>query len=587
MKQLNSHLENRLQEQEKRLCLVTTELGKTWHVVGKLRRQHYQLHTHEKLLKYELQQKRKLLNELKEELEYCREKCEQAREINTQSEKDWRKLRAEFTSRKTKSGSPSFNNSGESGYSDERPSDDSSESNDESEYVAEPLNRCKKKLKKSFENILDSSADCHLAEREDPVSDMLDVADLPLDTQDGETSSECSKSEHILKSEKTCETEDEICDITHDEVLTEKSATKTTTSETTKNTACESITMENYSTQSETSSSSESQREDAKPNDPATVLINIRKQNEQLVKKDERLEQLEKNSAELLKKTLNTTKISQEINNTLDQLIHKPTSTCSKQTTDTEINQSEVCETLVGKNNLQISLDGFKIEQAADLNTIQLHNGSNENELNTSSTPEGELTTSNEEDSSATSSLPPVIDFKAILESVNRQNERLAKKDERLQNLENGCAEMVQTVSSILDTGDKIIEKLEILHDKHGKDDQTDTSAHRLDEETSQNTDNVDGQDTCEPSTSTSTEIDHEARFAARDLRFKRLEEQTKSLVKKVNKTNSKGVKINYKLDELHNIYGSESSRAGTPSEDTDDRSIEDKSTEEDNESNG
>lgn len=35
LKQLNSHLEVRLQDQEKRLELVCTELSKTWHVVRK------------------------------------------------------------------------------------------------------------------------------------------------------------------------------------------------------------------------------------------------------------------------------------------------------------------------------------------------------------------------------------------------------------------------------------------------------------------------------------------------------------------------------------------------------------------------
>ncbi|CAH2041350.1 unnamed protein product, partial [Iphiclides podalirius] len=218
MKQLNGHLETRLQEQERRLCLVTTELSKTWHVVGRLRRHHHQLHTHEKILKYELQQKRKLLNELKEELEYCREKWEQAREKNTQSEKDWKKLREEFSSRKLKSASTSINYSAESGYSDERPSDESSESNDECEYAKETQIRCKKRLKKSFETAIDSSTDFNLvAEREDPASDMLDVADLPLDNQEQEpleisdtTSEPMNKYENGF-----IETEDEVGDITN------------------------------------------------------------------------------------------------------------------------------------------------------------------------------------------------------------------------------------------------------------------------------------------------------------------------------------------------------------------------------------
>lgn len=80
LKRLNSHLETRLQDQEKRLEMVSEEVAKTWHVVGKMQKQHQMLHTQENILRYELAQKRKLLNELKEELEYCREKWLQARE---------------------------------------------------------------------------------------------------------------------------------------------------------------------------------------------------------------------------------------------------------------------------------------------------------------------------------------------------------------------------------------------------------------------------------------------------------------------------------------------------------------------------
>ncbi|KRT79200.1 hypothetical protein AMK59_8292, partial [Oryctes borbonicus] len=72
LKQLNTHLEGRLSDQEKRLVLVSNELSKTWNFVGKMQKQHQQLHTQEKILRYELAQKRKLLTELKEELEYCR-----------------------------------------------------------------------------------------------------------------------------------------------------------------------------------------------------------------------------------------------------------------------------------------------------------------------------------------------------------------------------------------------------------------------------------------------------------------------------------------------------------------------------------
>ncbi|KAF3423499.1 hypothetical protein E2986_13093 [Frieseomelitta varia] len=91
--------------------------------------QHHQLHTHEKILRYELQQKRKMLQELKQELEYCREKWESARQKNTNTELEWRSLRREFAARKALASHDSFNNSAESGFSDER-GDDTDEEDD-------------------------------------------------------------------------------------------------------------------------------------------------------------------------------------------------------------------------------------------------------------------------------------------------------------------------------------------------------------------------------------------------------------------------------------------------------------------------
>nr|XP_033329704.1 centrosome-associated protein CEP250 isoform X1 [Megalopta genalis] len=131
MKQLNSHLESKLGEQEKRLSAVSAELSKTWTIVDRMQAQHQQLHTHERILRYELQQKRKMLQELKQELEYCREKWESARQKNTNTELEWRSLRREFAARKALAVHDSFNNSAESGFSDER-GDDTDEEEDNS-----------------------------------------------------------------------------------------------------------------------------------------------------------------------------------------------------------------------------------------------------------------------------------------------------------------------------------------------------------------------------------------------------------------------------------------------------------------------
>lgn len=91
-----------------------------------MQKQHQQLHTQEKILRYELAQKRKLLTELKEELEYCRQKWLQARKQNSSTEEQWKQLRSEFASRKT-SITDDINNSVESGYSDDKSSSDDEE----------------------------------------------------------------------------------------------------------------------------------------------------------------------------------------------------------------------------------------------------------------------------------------------------------------------------------------------------------------------------------------------------------------------------------------------------------------------------
>lgn len=123
LKNLNYHLEDRLKEQEQRLGAVSVELTKTWTLVGRMQRQHRQLHTHEQVLRYQLQQKRRMLGELKEELEYCRRKWALAREKNNESQIQWDTLRLEFSKRKEQDA----NNSAESGYSDGVASEDDDE----------------------------------------------------------------------------------------------------------------------------------------------------------------------------------------------------------------------------------------------------------------------------------------------------------------------------------------------------------------------------------------------------------------------------------------------------------------------------
>lgn len=127
LKNFNAHLETRLEQQEKRLGAVSVELNKTWNLVGRMQRQHRQLHTHEQVLRYQLQQKRRMLSELKEELEYCRRKWALAKEKNKESQSQWDSLRLEFSKRKEMDA----NYSAESGYSDGPASEDDDENVDE------------------------------------------------------------------------------------------------------------------------------------------------------------------------------------------------------------------------------------------------------------------------------------------------------------------------------------------------------------------------------------------------------------------------------------------------------------------------
>ncbi|XP_017046289.2 LOW QUALITY PROTEIN: uncharacterized protein LOC108091534 [Drosophila ficusphila] len=145
LKTLNSHLDFRLNQQEKRLSGVSLELTKTWHLVGKMQRQHRQLHTQEQILRYQLQQKRRLLSELKDELEYCRRKWALARAKNDESQEQCDEWRREFARRKLEDA----NHSAESGYSDSGPqSDEEREVLAALEHVEAPTSTsvCRRKL---------------------------------------------------------------------------------------------------------------------------------------------------------------------------------------------------------------------------------------------------------------------------------------------------------------------------------------------------------------------------------------------------------------------------------------------------------
>ncbi|XP_044750919.1 trichohyalin [Coccinella septempunctata] len=179
LKQLNSHLESRLQEQEKRFEFVSTELSKTWNFVGKLQKEHKLLHTQEQILRYELAQKRKLLKELKEELEYSREKWQEAREKNSKTEREWLVLRNEFAARRT--AIVEDGNSVESGYSDEREG-----SSDEEPGYETDISECNTKADGICED------DVEDIETQRSLVNEASMSELPSVESRSTTNSECS-----------------------------------------------------------------------------------------------------------------------------------------------------------------------------------------------------------------------------------------------------------------------------------------------------------------------------------------------------------------------------------------------------------
>jgi len=166
LRNLNTHLCTRLEEQVERLSLVTSELHKTWAVVNKLKQQHKHLHTNEKILKYELQEKRIMLKELKAELEICKEQWDMARQKNSKTEEDWKELRLEFAERKQQQST-----SAESGYEDDDIQDNSTSEDELSEDKWTPnIN--------GAVNVPSHETHEHVEELQDRLSPLADTASV-------------------------------------------------------------------------------------------------------------------------------------------------------------------------------------------------------------------------------------------------------------------------------------------------------------------------------------------------------------------------------------------------------------------------
>ncbi|KAG5879174.1 hypothetical protein JTB14_037432 [Gonioctena quinquepunctata] len=304
LKQLNGHLENRLQDQEKRLEMVHTELSKTWLVVGKMQKQHQMLHTQEKILRYELAQKRKLLTELKEELEYSREKWAEARAKNSKTEIQWRQLRTEFAARKNTVLNDDLNNSAESGYSDDR---ECSSSDDEPGYETD-ISECAQKIEDSpgSQETLHQPTENGEATEEGQLTETNCPVELEQPKTDLVHSTQVPDSSHqSLEVEDTPQNCAEPRQFEGD-LLTKEPENVTN------------IYRENRpstSTGASTTSAGASTSVDRSSEEQPILTLE-----EVLARKDERLKRLEGQTEQLVTKVTNTANRSVEISNRLDDL---------------------------------------------------------------------------------------------------------------------------------------------------------------------------------------------------------------------------------------------------------------------------
>lgn len=474
MKTLNVHLERRLETQEKRLSAVSLELTKTWHLVGRMQRQHRQLHTQEQILRYHLQQKRRLLCELKEELEYCRLKWSAARQKNIESEDQWKILKADFAARKKQD---SLNNSGESGYSDEHPTDDEDE-----DYLRkgkpskEHLNRLvnlERFRSASLTNVLQVALELRRCHSESDMKSLNNVEranqfcnekieDLPIFPEE-ELKLGCSMKKKVKKSKKKKEkrsgpetaedmfrrlagleqdsnVEEDEDEETDDEISEDSECSEIEKIEQRESSPVEQITKEpelsseelfnmkrearlkrmaelnsrldNYSTSSATKDS-EGVVNEADQADAGTSKVLITPEDDYLQRRSARLERLEREAREFRNKLSRTVNRGSEIAAQLDE-IH----------------------------------NGFIARQS-----------------------ESPIPVSSSENRSTT---PKVVEIPAADLAVltDREREYTQNRSDRLQSLENQSQSLLQQMNRTLRKGTRLTTQLDLLHSRHGSNEQ-------------------------------------------------------------------------------------------------------------------
>eukprot|EP00091_Calanus_sinicus_P000092 TRINITY_DN10016_c0_g1_i1.p1 TRINITY_DN10016_c0_g1~~TRINITY_DN10016_c0_g1_i1.p1 ORF type:complete len:418 (-),score=120.58 TRINITY_DN10016_c0_g1_i1:414-1667(-) len=100
MKHMNDILCSQVNLHEEKLCDITDELNNTWFYVSRIKEQHKKLHSSEQILRAELAEKGKLLNNIRKELEESRTSMDLVKKMNDESEKQCVQLRADFVERK-------------------------------------------------------------------------------------------------------------------------------------------------------------------------------------------------------------------------------------------------------------------------------------------------------------------------------------------------------------------------------------------------------------------------------------------------------------------------------------------------------
>lgn len=554
LKNLNSHLDSRLGEQEQRLGAVTIELNKTWNLVGRMQRQHRQLHTHEQVLRYQLQQKRRMLSELKEELEYCRRKWALAKEKNNESQTQWETLRLEFSKRKESD----LNISGESGYSDSPASEEDEE--DSSATIGKSrTSRLKKKL--NMENFLLNSDKDRKTIRIHSVSPVRNVK-VNISRSNSES--------HVTQyaTEVFQATSDVVQPIVH-EVCAECGEN------------CVKHTV-HFDTESQKSTDQVKVLE--------AVIHNATHEpsHAQKLVESKASSSKTKMSCELRKITSNKSSASKTEESLEEMFLRLSGSTESSQTHgNVRDTQTTNIDSLPSTSNSQEEQQHRRIarierlEEQCKVLLEQVTRASNRgdelkkriNEVHDRYTPSRDTTPSEKQQNEMNQPQPSTSTMENSPKSDEQclsatEKEYLLRRDERLKRLESDSKSHIDKVKSINRRATDVDTKLEFLHGRFGSDAETGESSKQNDKTIAidqQPAKVLEASTLKEEKPETSIKSDEECLSATerqylsrRDERLKRLEAESQAFLNRMKSANQSATDVDTKLERLHIQYGSE-----------------------------